>query len=191
MTKKVFFIFLIASLIYPKSFFKKDYIDGHIDFDLKNSTKITAVLPFLGDNGKAARDYAELYLGIHTNLNIIERAQLDELLNEQDLYQGRLNEELRAKIKELYGADFLVLGQVWSKNHISFFNILLPWMWKDIVDEHWFVKLRVVNVDTGEIESNYYLRDDDGYISFGFNEYYLSETIEKIVLKMLNDSNDR
>ena len=127
MIKKVFFIFLIATLIYPKSFFmRKDYIDGHIDFDLNNSTKITAVLPFLGDNRKAARDYAELYLGIHTNLNIIERAQLDELLNEQDLHQGRLNEELRAKIKELYGADYLVLGQVWSKNHISFFHILLP-----------------------------------------------------------------
>ena len=189
MDKRFLIIFLISTLLYSKSFLREDYLEGYIERDLNNSETIAAVLPFIGEHGESVRDYAELYLGMHTNLNIIERAAIDSILAEQDLEPERLSEELRTKIKELFGADVIVFGKVWSKEHISFLNIFIPWNWKDIVFEHWFVKMRIINADTGEIQGNYYLRDNDSDVSIGLNEYYLSETIEKIVLRMVEDNN--
>ena len=39
----------------------------------------------------------------------VERNRLQEIINEQDLLQGRLNEKMRAKIKELFGVEALIM----------------------------------------------------------------------------------
>jgi len=205
--KCIILLLIIFSFSYSKSLLRKDYLDGYTEFDITDSEKIVAVLPFHGDDGGSASDYTRLYLGMYTDLDIIERGELDKIIDEQDLYHeqeigeqdlyheqdfyhDRLNPEIRAKIKELFGADIIVLGKVWSKYHVSLINFVLPWNWKDIIIEHWFIRIRMVNADTGQIHSSYYLRDGDGIVSLGLNEYYLSESIEKIILRMVEDYNN-
>ena len=39
----------------------------------------------------------------------VERKRLQEIIDEQDLLQGRLNEKMRAKIKELFGVEALIM----------------------------------------------------------------------------------
>jgi hypothetical protein len=42
-------------------------------------------------------------------LTFVERTRLQEIISEQDLLQGRLNEKTRAKIKELFGVEALIM----------------------------------------------------------------------------------
>lgn len=39
----------------------------------------------------------------------VERKRLQEIIDEQDLRQGRLNEKMRAKIMELFGVEALIM----------------------------------------------------------------------------------
>ena len=137
--------------------------------------------------GLSASDYSSLYLGKYTDLDIIERQELIKIMDEQDLFPERLNNEVRAKLKELFGADLIVLGKVWSKCHLSLVNVIMPWNWNELFFKHWYITIRIVNADTGEIVSNYYNRDGHGFISLGINDSYLSEKIEEVILRMYND----
>lgn len=192
MKSRLFYLILVflLSLSFSKSLMRQDYLDGYVKFDLNDSDKIVAVLPFEGSSGLSASDYSSLYMGKYTNLDIIERQEIDKIMGEQDLFPDRLDDELRAKLKELFGADYIVLGKVWSKKHFSLVNIVLPWNWGELIFKHWFVKVRVVDADTGEIVSHYYNRDGHGFISLGVNDSYLSEKMEDIVLKMSDDFNN-
>jgi len=42
-------------------------------------------------------------------ITFVERNRLQEIINEQDLLQGRLNEKMRARIKELFGVEALIM----------------------------------------------------------------------------------
>ena len=42
-------------------------------------------------------------------ITFVERNRLQEVLSEQDLLKGRLNEKTRAKIKELFGVEALIM----------------------------------------------------------------------------------
>lgn len=42
-------------------------------------------------------------------ITFVERNRLQEIVNEQDLLQGRLNEKTRARIKELFGIEALIM----------------------------------------------------------------------------------
>lgn len=42
-------------------------------------------------------------------ITFVERKRLQEIINEQDLLKGRLNERTRAKIKELFGVEALIM----------------------------------------------------------------------------------
>jgi hypothetical protein len=42
-------------------------------------------------------------------ITFVERNRLQEIINEQDLLQGRLNEKTRAKLKELFGVEALIM----------------------------------------------------------------------------------
>ena len=42
-------------------------------------------------------------------ITFVERNRLQEVINEQDLLQGRLNDKMRARIKELFGVEALIL----------------------------------------------------------------------------------
>ena len=147
----------------------------------------TAILPFEGDFGNMGSEFSRLYLGMYTDLNIIERNDLLELFNEQDLYPDRVSSETRTKIQELFGADLLVLGSVWHKKHFSFIHTLLPWKWDDIISKHWYVLIRIVDAETGLIYANYYLRDGHDWISTGLKNTYLSESIENLIKKLATD----
>ena len=191
---KVILLLSIFSVIYSKSLFPKNYLDGFTDFNFKSqcsnneiNCQKTAILPFEGDLGESGSEYARLYLGMYTNLNIIERQDLLEIFNEQDLYPDRISNATRAKIRELYGADLLVLGKVWSKKHVSLINLILPWKWLDVCNEDWYILVRMVDAETGQIYSEYYLRDGHSWIEIGLNDTFLSESVERLVDKMSND----
>ena len=193
---KIILLVCIVSLVQTKSFLPKNYIDGFTDYNFSNGNECsdnsincqtTAVLPFEGKFVKSATDYARLYLGKYTDLQIIERDDIVKLLDEQDYYPDRLNEETRAKIKELLGADLLVVGKVWNKSHVSFLNIFLPWRWDKVINKHWYVLIRIVDTETGQIYSNYYSRDGHGIWSLGLQETFLSESIESLVVKLTDD----
>ena len=62
---------VIFSFAYSKSFlFREDYIDGYAKINFDKSDKIVAVLPFSGTSGQGASDYAGLYLGKYSNLDV-------------------------------------------------------------------------------------------------------------------------
>jgi len=42
-------------------------------------------------------------------ITFVERSRLHEILSEQDLLQGRLNESTRAKMKQLFGVEALIM----------------------------------------------------------------------------------
>jgi len=42
-------------------------------------------------------------------ITFVERSRLQEVISEQDLLRGRLNERTRAKIKQLFGVEALVM----------------------------------------------------------------------------------
>jgi hypothetical protein len=42
-------------------------------------------------------------------INFVERNRLQEILSEQDLLKGRLNEKTRARLKELFGVEALIM----------------------------------------------------------------------------------
>jgi hypothetical protein len=42
-------------------------------------------------------------------INFVERNRLHEILSEQDLLKGRLNEKTRARIKQLFGVEALIM----------------------------------------------------------------------------------
>jgi hypothetical protein len=42
-------------------------------------------------------------------INFVERNRLKEIVSEQDLLKGRLNEKTRARIKELFGVEALIM----------------------------------------------------------------------------------
>jgi hypothetical protein len=42
-------------------------------------------------------------------INFVERNRLQEILSEQDLLRGRLNEKTRARIKQLFGVEALIM----------------------------------------------------------------------------------
>jgi hypothetical protein len=42
-------------------------------------------------------------------ITFVERNRLQEVINEQDLLQGRLNDKMRARIKELFGVEALIM----------------------------------------------------------------------------------
>jgi len=42
-------------------------------------------------------------------ITFVERNQLQKIISEQDLLQGRLNEKTRARIKQLFGVEALIM----------------------------------------------------------------------------------
>ncbi len=81
------------------------------------------VLPFVngGSFGQDAEDFEALTVGmqqlvmtelaINTNLRIVTRSQLDQLMAEQDLgASGRVDAETAARLGRLVGAKYMVMG---------------------------------------------------------------------------------
>jgi hypothetical protein len=137
-----------------------------------------AVCPFaLGDAwSDYASDCAGWFFGMYSDLNIIERKELTKLFDEQDLFPGRLNDESRARIRQVFGVEALVLGNAY-RTYRQFRNdlgILVT------TERKSFVMMRIVNSETGEIVANYYLRGYKGG---------LSDAVEKTVEKLCRDMN--
>jgi hypothetical protein len=52
-------------------------------------------------------------------ITFVERTRLHEVLSEQDLLKGRLNERTRAKIKELFGVEALIMCTYYDSDGIG------------------------------------------------------------------------
>lgn len=52
-------------------------------------------------------------------ITFVERNRLHEVLSEQDLLKGRLNEKTRAKIKELFGVEALIMCTYYDSDSIG------------------------------------------------------------------------
>ncbi len=52
-------------------------------------------------------------------ITFVERNRLHEVISEQDLLKGRLNERTRAKIKELFGVEALIMCSYYDGDGIG------------------------------------------------------------------------
>lgn len=52
-------------------------------------------------------------------ITFVERKRLQEIINEQDLLQGRLNERTRAKLKELFGVEALIMCTYYDADRLG------------------------------------------------------------------------
>ena len=74
------------------------------------------------------------YMALSPRQSFIERRRIAELIGEQDLLPDRLNATTRAKIKEIFGVDALVMAQISMRNYAK--SIL---------------SIRIVDSETGNI----------------------------------------
>ena len=84
------------------------------------------------------------YMALSPRQSFIERRRIAELISEQDLLPDRLNADTRAKIKEIFGVDALVLAKL---QHVS---------------SRWVLTVRIVDSETGHILSSCFSSTPDG-----------------------------
>lgn len=87
------------------------------------------------------------------DLTFVERSRLQEIISEQDLLQGRLNDRTRAKIKEILGVQALVLCAYYDASEGSLKKKL---------------RVRVVDSDTGAILGSVITQASD---NFNYHSY--------------------
>lgn len=114
-----------------------------------------AVLPFTdgGSYGQEKEDFEALTVGVqqmlitelaaNTQLRMVERSQLRQILEEQDLgASGRVDEQTAARIGKIVGAKYMVMG-----SFVDFYGEMR-------------FDARVVNVETTELEKATYVRGE-------------------------------
>lgn len=84
-------------------------------------------------------------------ITFVERSRLKDVLSEQDLLQGRIDEKTRAKIKRIFGVEALIMCTYYDDDAGGVAGKKL--------------RIRVVNSETGEIVGSVITRarDDFGY----------------------------
>lgn len=90
---------------------------------------------------------------VDQDLTFVERSRLQEIISEQDLLQGRLNDRTRAKIKEILGVQALVLCAYYDASEGSLKKKL---------------RVRVVDSDTGAILGSVITQAGD---NFNYHSY--------------------
>ena len=114
-----------------------------------------AVMPFTdgGSYGQEKEDFEALTVGVqqmlitefsaNTQLRVVERSYLRQILEEQDLgASGRVDEQTASRIGKLVGARYMVLG-----SFVDFYGEMR-------------FDARVVNVETGELDKATYVRGE-------------------------------
>lgn len=114
-----------------------------------------AVLPFTdgGSYGQEKEDFEALTVGVqqmlitelaaNAQLRMVERSQLRQILEEQDLgASGRVDEQTAARIGKIVGAKYMVMG-----SFVDFYGEMR-------------FDARVVNVETTELEKATYVRGE-------------------------------
>jgi TolB-like protein len=114
-----------------------------------------AVMPFAdgGSFGQDKEDFEALTIGVqqmlitelavNSQLRIVDRGQLRQIMEEQDLgASGRVDEQTAARIGKIVGAKYMVLG-----GFVDFYGEMR-------------FDTRIVNVETSELEKAHYVRGD-------------------------------
>lgn len=112
-------------------------IRGYVKPELSEIERI-AVLPFRGDADNLFADLFSICMGKYTNLKIIERREVEELISEQDFYPDRIDPRTVARIGRMLGVQAVVLGDVLYAEEI-------------LGNYQGTLKIRIVHVETGAI----------------------------------------
>jgi hypothetical protein len=94
-----------------------------------------AVLPFEGDpKGEVSNSFAQSFHDKFPQVALLERKQLLGIFKEQDLYPGKLNEATRGKIGEVFGAQAVIIGNVYYPSVLR-----------------WLLQVQIIDIETGEV----------------------------------------
>jgi hypothetical protein len=94
-----------------------------------------AVLPFEGDpKGDVSNSFAQSFHDKFPQMALLERKQLLGIFEEQDLYPGKLNEATRGKIGKAFGAQAVVIGNVYYPSIVR-----------------WLLQVQIIDIETGEM----------------------------------------
>ncbi len=97
--------------------------------------KKVAVLPFQGETkGKVSEDFVQAFREKFPKIELVEPKRILEVFRKEDLYPNRLSETTRRKIQELFGAQALVIG-----------NIYYPTIVR------WLLQVQIVDVETNDV----------------------------------------
>ena len=106
-------------------FLKKDFL----------KYKRVAVLSFEGDSkGETSEHFTRALHEKFPEIELVESKQLLEVFRKEDLYPNRVNEVMRRKIRESFGVQALVIGNVYYPSVVR-----------------WLLQIQIVDVETGEV----------------------------------------
>jgi len=106
-------------------FLKKEFLDY----------KKVAVLPFEGDSkGETSEHFTRALHEKFPEIELVESKQLLGVFRKEDLYPNRVNEEMRRKIRESFGVQALVMGNVYYPSVLR-----------------WLLQVQIVDVETNEV----------------------------------------
>jgi len=97
--------------------------------------KRVAVLPFEGDSkGETTADFIQAFHEKFPQMEWVGPKQLLEIFPKEDLYSNRANEATRKKIRELFGVQALVMGNVYYPSIVR-----------------WLLQVQIVDAETNEV----------------------------------------
>ena len=97
--------------------------------------KKVAVLPFEGDSkGETSEDFTRALHERFPQIELVESKQLLEVFRKEDLYPNRVNETTRRKIRESFGVQALVMGNVYYPSIVR-----------------WLLQVQIVDAETNEV----------------------------------------
>ena len=97
--------------------------------------KKVAILPFEGDSkGETTADFIQAFHEKFPQMEWVGPKELLEAFPKEDLYPNRTNEATRKKIRELFGVQALVMGNVYYPSIVR-----------------WLLQVQIVDAETNEV----------------------------------------
>ncbi len=97
--------------------------------------KKVAVLPFEGDSrGETSEDFTRALHERFPQIELVGSKQLLEVFRKEDLYPNRVNETTRRKIRESFGVQALIMGNVYYPSIVR-----------------WLLQVQIVDAETNEV----------------------------------------
>ncbi len=97
--------------------------------------KKVAILPFEGDsNGEASEEFTEAFHEKFPQMELVGPKELLGIFQKEDLYPNRVNEATRRKIQESFGAQALIMGNVYYPSIVR-----------------WLLQVQIVDAKTNEV----------------------------------------
>ncbi len=97
--------------------------------------KKVAILPFEGDaKGKVSGDFVQAFHERFPEMELVESKRILEVFQKEDLYSNRLSQSTRRKMQELFGAQALIIGNV-------YYPTILRWL----------LQVQIVDAETNDV----------------------------------------